>query len=123
MHQDIYIAKQPIVDTKNQVFAYELLFRTLTKDGTIAPLIDNQVTATAKVLVNALNHFGMSSLVGDRLAFVNISQDFLLDDLIFNIPKEKFVLEILEHTHITPISHPTSSIASKRSKNTATKSP
>lgn len=100
MSHDIYIAKQPIVNLKNEIFAYELLFRTLDSDGVIKPLIDNEVLATSKVLVNALNHFGMTSLVDDKLAFINISQDFLTDDIIFNIPKELFVLEILEHTKL-----------------------
>jgi len=100
MANDIYIAKQPIVDANNKIFAYELLFRALDTDGKIKPLVDDEVVATSKVLVNALNHFGVNSLVGDSLAFVNISKEFLLDDMIFSIPKDRFVLEILEHTQV-----------------------
>ncbi len=96
MIQDFYIAKQPIVNLKEETFGYELLFRALDDTGQLKAVFKDELLATAKVLVNALNHFGMHSLVDDNLAFVNIDQEFLLDPIILNIPKERFVLEILE---------------------------
>ena len=100
MGQDFYIAKQPIVNLKAETYGYELLFRALDSDGKLKALFKDELLATAKVLVNALNHFGMHSLVEDNLAFVNVDQEFLLDPIIFSIPKEQFVLEILEDTEI-----------------------
>jgi EAL and modified HD-GYP domain-containing signal transduction protein len=98
MSQNIYIAKQPILNDKNEIFGYELLFRALDQNGKLEALFQDELLATAKVLVNALNHFGMTSLVEDNLAFINIDQEFLLDPIVFSIPKERFVLEILEST-------------------------
>lgn len=98
--ENIYIAKQPILNHNSETFGYELLFRALDHSGNLQALFEDELLATAKVLVNALNHFGMTSLVEDNLAFVNIDQEFLLDPIIFSIPKERFVLEILESTVI-----------------------
>jgi EAL and modified HD-GYP domain-containing signal transduction protein len=73
------------------------------EDGVVKTLFDDDLLATAKVLVNALNHFGVKSLVNDAYAFINIDQEFLMDQLIYSIPKEKFVLEILEDTIINDV--------------------
>jgi len=100
MGQNYYIAKQPIVNLEGETYGYELLFRTLDSDGKLKALFKDELLATAKVLVNALNHFGMHSLVEDNFAFVNVDQEFLLGTIVFNIPKEQFILEILEDTDI-----------------------
>ncbi|MDD3324850.1 MAG: EAL domain-containing protein [Sulfurospirillaceae bacterium] len=97
---EIYIAKQPIIDAKNEIFGYELLFRAVDTDGVTKAIFDDELLATAKVLVNALNHFGINTLVDDSYAFVNVDHEFLMDQLIFSIPKERFVLEILEDTRV-----------------------
>jgi EAL and modified HD-GYP domain-containing signal transduction protein len=99
MAQNYYIAKQPIVDLKNKIYGYELFFRALD-GGKLKAILKDELLETAKVLVEALNHFGMHSLIDDTLAFVNIDQELLLDSLIFTIPKECFVLEISEDTDI-----------------------
>ncbi len=103
MSDKIYIARQPIIDANNEIYAYELLFRMRDDDGEIKTLFDDDLLATAKVLVNALNHFGIKSLVNDSYAFLNIDQEFLMDQLIYAIPQEKFVLEILETTIINDV--------------------
>jgi len=100
MAQEFYIAKQPIVDLNGEIYGYELLFRTLDSSGKLKAIFKDELLATAKVLVNALNHFGMHSLVDGNLAFVNIDEEFLLDPIVFSIPKNIFVLEILETTSI-----------------------
>ena len=97
MPHNIYIAKQPIVTTKGEIYGYELLFRDADIDGQLKALFHDELLATAKVLVNALNHFGMTSLVDDNLAFINLDEEFILDPIVFSIPKERFVLEILEN--------------------------
>ncbi len=102
MPRNFYIARQPIINLKNEIFGYELLFREIDKNGKIESNFDDELLATANVVVNALNHFGIASLTKNRLAFINIDEELLMDTLIFNIPKKYFVLEILENTDITP---------------------
>lgn len=92
----LYIAKQPIFTKKKHIFGYELYYR---KDDQAMTLPDKRL-ATASVLVNALNQMGLRSLVGDAMAFINIDAKILLTDIIYTIPKERFVLELNEDIQI-----------------------
>jgi EAL and modified HD-GYP domain-containing signal transduction protein len=58
--------------------------------------IEDDKLATAQVLVNALNIVELKNIIGDALAFINIDQSLLHDEMLLSIPKEQFVLEILE---------------------------
>ena len=100
MSNNVYIARQPILNLDNTIYGYELLFRSLHEDGSIMPGFDDDMLATTRVVVNALNHIGMKDLVGEHFAFINIDEELLLDDIIFTIPKDRFILELLEHIEI-----------------------
>ncbi len=102
MSKNIYIARQPILDTSQNIQAYELLFRSIQDDGSILPIFDDNLLATARVLVNTLNHIGINNLVGkSNKAFINIDEEMLTGDIILAIPKERFILELLETITIT----------------------
>lgn len=88
------IAKQPILLDSGKMYAYELLFRSMGT-GNVAHVQDDRF-ATSRVLIDALNTFGLSKLVGDFKAFINIDKSFLLDPVVERIPKDRFVLELLE---------------------------
>jgi len=94
MARSLYFARQPILDVNGQTYAYELLFRSSSSQG-FSPINDDR-EATAQVLVNTLNCVDLKSIIGDAYAFINIDESLLLDDMVFSIPKEQFVLEILE---------------------------
>jgi len=97
MSNNIYIARQPILTIDHKIFGYELLFRAKQNDGSLKPQFDDEMLATTRVVVNALNHIGMDKLVGDNFAFINVDEELLLDDIILTIPKDRFILELLEH--------------------------
>lgn len=97
MAENVYIARQPIVTADNSVHGYELLFRSLQDDGSVKASFSDEMIATTRVVVNALNHIGIQELVGDNLAFVNIDEELLQDDILLSFPKERFVIELLEH--------------------------
>lgn len=94
MLRSLYFARQPILDVDGQTYAYELLYRNSLKQG-FSPIEDDKL-ATAQVLVNTLNFVNLENLLGKAYAFVNIDESLLMDDMILSIPKEQFVLEILE---------------------------
>ncbi len=96
MSNFLYIAKQPIYGTDKHIFGYELYYR---KDDQAMTLPDKRL-ATASVLVNTLNQMGLHSLVGSSRAFINIDAKILLTDIIYTIPKERFVLELNEDIQI-----------------------
>ncbi|NMG74207.1 EAL and HDOD domain-containing protein [Aromatoleum diolicum] len=87
------IARQPIVDRRLHVVAYELLFRSHAGCNTI----DNIDSASATVVVrDALRNVGMSTIVGDCTAFINVDGPTLLSPAIEALPPERVVFELLE---------------------------
>ena len=92
--QDIFIARQPIVDRKENLVAFELLFRS-AHGSTISGVVDNK-QATAQVLVNAFGEMGIADVLCTHKGFINLDADFLLSDLIDLLPKKQVMLELLE---------------------------
>jgi len=96
MSNFLYIAKQPIFGKDEHIFGYELYYR---QDDQKMTLPDKRL-ATASVLVNILNQMGLHTLVGSSKAFINIDAKILLTDIIYTIPKDKFVLELNEDIQV-----------------------
>ena len=90
---EIYIARQPIYDRNLDVFAYELLFRDDTSN--YAGVVDGD-QATSDVIVNTFMEIGLNNIVGDRLAFINLTRAFIVDKHPVFLPKDRVVLELLE---------------------------
>jgi len=96
-HQ-IFLGRQPILDRSQNVVAYELLFRS----GQVnSANVNNDMQATANVIVRAFSELGVSAVLGKHKGFVNIGIDLLLSDIIELLPKEKVVIELLENIKIT----------------------
>jgi EAL and modified HD-GYP domain-containing signal transduction protein len=88
-----FIARQPIFDTRQKVYGYELLFRS-GLDNVFRSSDPDQ--ATSKVLTDSFALFNMSTLTGGKRGFINITRDILLKDYLHLIPKDQIVVEILE---------------------------
>ncbi len=85
----IMLARQPIFDAQQKIYAYELLYR-----GDMNDVGDDAKTAI--VLSNTLNQFGIDTITDGSLIFVNLSKQFLLSDFPELLPAERTVLEVLE---------------------------
>lgn len=94
MQQDIFIARQPIVDRKENLVAFELLFRS-AHGSTESGVVDD-TQATAQVLVNAFGEMGIADVLGAHRGFINLDAEFLHSDLIELLPKQQVMLELLE---------------------------
>ncbi len=90
---DTFVARQPIFTQKEEVHAYELLFRS-SLENSFGDVDGDQ--ASAKVLVDGVLGLGMSTLTGGKAAFINFTRDLLLKDMAFLFPKEQVVIELLE---------------------------
>ena len=89
----MFVGRQPIFSADLNVFGYELLCRSgLTNQ---ADFLDAD-QATSQVVMNSLVNFGLDELVGARPAFINVTKNFLLDGHCRTLPRDRFVLEILE---------------------------
>ena len=91
---DIFIARQPIYDRKLSVYAYELLYRDSEQNA--AHIVDGDM-ATSQVLVNSLMDIGLQNLVEQSLAFINITETYIIDGLPKPLAQQRVVLEILEN--------------------------
>jgi EAL and modified HD-GYP domain-containing signal transduction protein len=93
----IFVARQPIFDASEKVWAYELLFRS-SAHAKCADVAEDDL-ATASVIADgfALAFSGMDK---HKKAFINFPQRLLLDDTVFALPREICVVEVLET--ITP---------------------
>jgi EAL and modified HD-GYP domain-containing signal transduction protein len=91
---EIFIGRQPILNSDQKLFAYELLFRSSAQTG-VAGVTDG-VQATSRLVINTFNNFGVERVLGDKKAFINVSAPLLESDLLELLPADKVVLEILE---------------------------
>lgn len=91
--EKIFLARQPIVNRKENLVAFELLFRSAHRDS--AEVVSD-VHATAQVMVNAFQEMGISEVLGAHRGFVNLDASLLHSDLIELLPKKQVVIELLE---------------------------
>lgn len=99
---DAYFARQPILDERNKLFGYELLFRPNPKVNSSGDniLVDGD-KATISIL-NAVDWGGIERITGGTHAFINFTEQLILDDVAAMYPKEHLVVEVLETVNITP---------------------
>ena len=99
---DVFLGRQPILDRNQQLFAYELLFRSGSAvDANFASFVDgNQATAT--VISNAFTEFSMADALGPYQGFIKVDHGLLFSDLIYALPPHCVVLEIIETVTATP---------------------
>ena len=93
------MARQPIFDAKQDVFAYELLFRG---DGIQQTAALGDDAATIQTINTGLNVMGLDELIGSAKAFINITEGLLLSGQCAALPPNRVVVELLENIRPTP---------------------
>lgn len=81
------------MDRNQSLYAFELLFRAGKEDN--ANIINN-ILATSTIVAQMLSEFGMESILGKHIGFINCEANFLKGDVVELLPPDKVVLEILE---------------------------
>ncbi|MCC6946111.1 MAG: HDOD domain-containing protein, partial [Thermomicrobiales bacterium] len=99
----VYVARQPIFDTRARIYGYELLYRSgfqnqygSTADGDLASL---------SVLSNSAFVFGVESLAGNGRAFINFTRSALINGYARVLPPERLVVEVLEGVEVDGAVH------------------
>lgn len=90
---EFYVARQAIFDKRQNVFGYELLYRSGMNncyDGT------DGSQASLSVIRNAFLFLGQQMITGTKQAFINFTRDLLLDRVAEMLPPYHAVVEILE---------------------------
>ncbi|MGA8032159.1 MAG: EAL domain-containing protein [Casimicrobiaceae bacterium] len=91
--QDIYLARQPIVDAERTLVGYELLFRSAPMDEADH---DDSVLATSTVIANVFGDIGLGDVIGGVDGYLNVDSEFLFSELVETLPPSRIVLEMRE---------------------------
>ena len=89
---DIFVARQPILDARQQLVAYELLCRSSLRNEYEAV---DATSATLSVIRDAFLMIG-SRLTRSKKAFINFNRELLKNRSAFSLQPESMVIEILE---------------------------
>jgi EAL and modified HD-GYP domain-containing signal transduction protein len=90
--ENVFLGKQPILDRNQNLIAYELFFRSNERDEKAD--FDDDLAATANVIVNAYGHFGIHNLLGEQRGFINVNRELILSDIVELLPSNHVVLEL-----------------------------
>jgi c-di-GMP-related signal transduction protein len=93
-----YLARQPILNSRGQVHAYELLFRS----GTENSFKGSDLEVASRSIVDDAVIFGLEELSDGLPAFINCTDEVLTGELVDVLPPRLTVLEILETVDPTP---------------------
>ncbi len=94
----VNIARQPIFTAQKKLFAYELLFRH-TLGLNLGEL--NGDRATTSLLSTTFLTEGIEKIAGNKICFINFTQNLLIKGIAKSFPKNAIVIEILEDVHPT----------------------
>lgn len=91
-----FVARQPILNLRGQVHAYELLFRSGRENA-----FSGDPETASRTIVDDAVIFGLEELSGGLPAFVNCTAEVLTEDLAAVLPPGMTILEILESVEPT----------------------
>ncbi len=94
---NLFLGRQPILDRRGNLVAFELLFRSSQANGAH---IDDDLLATATVINHAFSELGVEAVLGHFTGYINLSASLLMSEVIELLPKERVVLEVLETVEI-----------------------
>lgn len=95
---EVYLGRLPILDKKQNLVAYELLFRSGQNNE--VSITDNPA-ASANVIIDTYGQLGIENVIGKRRGFIKVDAKLLLNDAICMLPKKHVVLEILRSVEVT----------------------
>jgi len=87
--QELFLGRQPILDRRQNLTAFELLFRTGHFNGA---RIEDDLFASATVINHAFTELGLEEVLGKHQGFINLGASLLMSDVIELLPPSKIVL-------------------------------
>ncbi|MBN2712275.1 MAG: HDOD domain-containing protein [Planctomycetes bacterium] len=88
-----FVARQPILDQKLDVYGYELLFRSGFDEACFTTDANG---ASITVISDSILNIGLDRLTSGKKAFINFTRELLVGDLPGQLPEELVVIEVLE---------------------------
>ncbi len=96
--KEAFLGRLPILDRKQNLAAFELLFRT--SEHNKADVTDHSA-ASANVIIDTYGQLGIDKVMGKRRGFIKVDAELLMDDALFLLPRNQVVFEILRNVIIT----------------------
>lgn len=91
--EGIFIGRQPILDRKGNLYAYELLHRRAGHDRATD---DNGDRMSSDMLLHAVLEIGNRNITNNCPAFINVTRSILLNGSLDAMPPARIGLEVLE---------------------------
>jgi EAL and modified HD-GYP domain-containing signal transduction protein len=95
---ELFLGRQPILDRRQNLAAFELLFRSGHFNGA---QVEDDVFASATVINHAFSELGVEAVLGKHTGFINLSAPLIMSEVIELLPRNKVVLEILETVRVS----------------------
>lgn len=92
---NIFLARQPIVDRRGELYGFELLFRRSDDNQS---QIGDGMAATSTVIGHLLAEMGLAQVLGRMRGFLNVNAAFMASDLVDLLSPARIVLEVREDT-------------------------
>lgn len=91
---EVFVARQPIFNIKEEVFGYELLYRN-NQEANAFPNVDGD-QATTELIINSFLNIGIDRLSNGKPCFINLTENLLRLGLPTYFRPLEIVVEILE---------------------------
>lgn len=88
--KEFAFARQPILDSKLQLYAFEFLYRPVNNS------VPSEHSITHEVLASSILDLGLNQASNNALAFINMSYEDLINTNVEALPSDKLILELLE---------------------------
>lgn len=95
---DIYLARQPILDRRQGIVAYELLYRSGASDRAD---ITFPLEASARVITYAFSDLGIGAALGRGDCYINIDKEMLMSGVPDLLPRGNVTLELVDASDIS----------------------
>ena len=96
------VGRQTIYNRKLDIYGYELLYRPGENMVAEGNEFDGCI-ATGEVMLNTFMEIGLETLVEDKFAFINLTQEYVEGTLPIAFDCDSVVLEVLEDIDPTPL--------------------
>ena len=93
----VYLGRLPILDSQQNLVAFELLFRS-DQHNTVT--VTNNSAASASVIIDTYGQLGIENVIGKRRGFIKVDAQLLMNDALCMLPQKHVILEILKSVEI-----------------------
>ncbi len=91
-----FLGRQPILDRRQQLFAYKLLFRDASAENGNCARFDDATQASATVIANTFAELAAQDAIGRTRCLIGVDHELLASELIEALPAQRVALDILD---------------------------